>query len=181
MRVERGYDYEDTCTVSRETMPNYDEKIKSFYEEHIHSDEVRICFSMLEGKRGEKGSVSSMVCARADMTHKIRCITPSSFITLVSSLPPPYHYPSLQEIRYCLDGSGYFDVRDGQDRWIRVRVEKNDMIVLPEGIYHRFTLDTKNYIKALRLFKGVPIWTPYNRYERVCVFFFLGEQEVLFV
>ncbi len=41
MRVERGYDYEDTCTVSRETMPNYDEKIKSFYEEHIHSDEVR--------------------------------------------------------------------------------------------------------------------------------------------
>jgi 1,2-dihydroxy-3-keto-5-methylthiopentene dioxygenase len=42
MRVERGYDYEDTCTVSRETMPNYDEKIKSFFEEHIHSDEVYI-------------------------------------------------------------------------------------------------------------------------------------------
>lgn len=43
MRLERGYDYEDTCTVSRETMPNYDEKIKSFFEEHIHSDEVCIC------------------------------------------------------------------------------------------------------------------------------------------
>ena len=39
MRQERGYDYEDTCTVCPEKLPNYEDKIKSFYEEHIHSDE----------------------------------------------------------------------------------------------------------------------------------------------
>jgi 1,2-dihydroxy-3-keto-5-methylthiopentene dioxygenase len=37
------------------------------------------------------------------------------------------------------------------------------MIVLPEGIYHRFTLDEKDFIVAMRLFVGAPVWTPFNR------------------
>ncbi|KXG38491.1 hypothetical protein SORBI_3001G243100 [Sorghum bicolor] len=90
IREARGYSYMDICDVCPEKLPNYEIKIKNFFEEHLHTDE---------------------------------------------------------EIRYCLEGS----------------VKKGGMIVLPAGMYHRFTLDNENYIKAMRLFVGEPVWTPYNR------------------
>ncbi|KAJ5092352.1 Acireductone dioxygenase ARD family [Penicillium alfredii] len=110
---ERGYKNRDQVCVSPETMGAvYEEKVKSFFSEHLHEDE---------------------------------------------------------EIRYILDGEGYFDVRGQQDEWIRIALRKDDMIILPAGIYHRFTTDSKNYVKAMRLFQDEPKWTPLNRDAEVDV------------
>merc|ERR1712071_124923 len=106
LRDDRGYSYSDIITVHPDHLPGYEEKVKAFFEEHIHDAE---------------------------------------------------------EIRYILDGQGFFDVRDLQDRWIRVHIKKGDLMTLPEGIYHRFTTDKTDMIHAMRLFIGVPVWTPFNR------------------
>ena len=86
--TERSYKNRDEIIVSPDKMGHvYEEKVKMFFNEHLHEDE---------------------------------------------------------EIRYILDGNGFFDVRDPKDEWVRIRLEKDDLIILPPGIFHRFTTDNKN-------------------------------------
>ena len=82
------------------------------------------------------------------------------------------HIHSDEEVRYVLEGSGYFDVRAERavagleaGCWVRVATRRGDMIVLPAGIYHRFTLDEEECITANRLFVGEPVWRAMNRGE----------------
>lgn len=73
LATERKYKNRDVIIVSPEKMGDiYEEKVKSFFNEHLHEDE---------------------------------------------------------EIRYIRDGAGFFDVRSEGDEWVRIRLEKDDLIV----------------------------------------------------
>ncbi|GJE95439.1 acireductone dioxygenase [Phanerochaete sordida] len=74
------------------------------------------------------------------------------------------HMHDDEEIRYALRGGAYFDVRElPTDTWIRVHVHGGDLLVLPAGIYHRFSLDDGESVKMMRLFKDEPKWIAHYR------------------
>ncbi|KAA1472861.1 1,2-dihydroxy-3-keto-5-methylthiopentene dioxygenase [Dentipellis sp. KUC8613] len=74
------------------------------------------------------------------------------------------HLHEDDEIRYVVEGGGYYDVREHPtDDWIRVHIGSGDLIAVPKGIYHRFMLDEQDTIAGLRLWRDVPNWTPLAR------------------
>ncbi len=73
------------------------------------------------------------------------------------------HLHTDDEVRFVLDGEGIFDIRSADDRWMRVTVEKGDLIVVPADLHHRFFLTPKQQIRCVRLFKDASGWVPHYR------------------
>jgi 1,2-dihydroxy-3-keto-5-methylthiopentene dioxygenase len=67
------------------------------------------------------------------------------------------------EVRFVLAGEGIFDIRSADDRWMRVKVEAGDLIVVPADLYHRFVLTDRREIRCVRLFKDAAGWVPEYR------------------
>lgn len=73
------------------------------------------------------------------------------------------HLHTDEEIRFVVEGAGIFDLRDREDRWMRVHVAAGDLIIVPANKYHRFALDTQRTITCKRLFQDNSGWTPVPR------------------
>lgn len=75
----------------------------------------------------------------------------------------PEHFHDDDEVRFVLEGEGIFDIRSRGDEWMRVVVERGDLIVVPANRHHRFLLTDSKHIRCVRLFKDTSGWAPHYR------------------
>lgn len=92
-------------------------------------------------------AVDTLASARGYKNRDQVCVSPATMGDVYEEKVKMFfaeHLHEDEEIRYILDGEGYFDVRGQEDEWIRICLNKDDMIILPAGIYHRFTTNEQN-------------------------------------
>jgi methylthioribulose-1-phosphate dehydratase len=126
-------------------------------------EEIGILLWKLDGNRDNK-TLDEICVQRNYKNRDEKEISPNlkSYEEMLKTFATE-HLHADEEIRYVLKGSGYFDVRDKNDTWIRIHVTKGDLIILPEGIYHRYCQDKSEYIQVMRIFQDEPKWIAHNR------------------
>ena len=73
------------------------------------------------------------------------------------------HLHTDDEVRFVLQGSGVFEIRSENDKWMKVIVEPGDFILVPANRFHRFYLTDEKRIQCVRLFKDQSGWAPLYR------------------
>jgi 1,2-dihydroxy-3-keto-5-methylthiopentene dioxygenase len=87
-------------------------------------------------------------------------------LTAILSKFDKEHLHTDDEVRFVLAGSGIFDIRSHDDRWMRVEVFTSDYISVPARRHHRFLVNEDKTIRCVRLFKDAVGWAPIYRSEK---------------
>ena len=73
------------------------------------------------------------------------------------------HLHDDDEVRFVLEVEGIFDIRSRDNRYMRVFVERGDLIIVPKERHHRFLLTETKSIRCVRLFRDASGWVPHYR------------------
>lgn len=85
------------------------------------------------------------------------------------------HIHTEDEVRFIVEGHGLFHIHPETGPVLALEVESGDLISVPAGTLHWFTLCADRRVRAVRLFQNPEGWVPQysesgidSRYEPVC-------------
>lgn len=85
------------------------------------------------------------------------------------------HWHDEDEVRFVIEGHGIFFIHPSDKPVVSIEVEPGDLIRVPAGVHHWFTLCADRRIRAIRLFQSQSGWAPRytgsgadGKYEPIC-------------
>jgi 1,2-dihydroxy-3-keto-5-methylthiopentene dioxygenase len=71
------------------------------------------------------------------------------------------HWHDEDEVRFTIAGRGIFHINPQNGPVVAVTVTPGDLLVVPKGTLHWFTLGPERRIRTIRLFQDAAGWTPH--------------------
>ncbi|MBZ0159288.1 MAG: cupin domain-containing protein [bacterium] len=105
--------------------------------------------SELEQLKAEGGYVSADIVVLWEKTPNVE--------VLLGKFSREHHH-SEDEVRFVVDGHGVFTIRERSGPYFDVMVGPGDLITVPAGTRHWFTLAEDRRIKCIRLFQDPAGW-----------------------
>ncbi len=103
----------------------------------------------LEALKAEGGYVTADIVVLWEKTPDLE--------TLIEKFSREHHH-SEDEVRFVVDGHGIFTIRGRSGRYFDISVGPGDLITVPAGTRHWFTLADDRRIKCIRLFQDPSGW-----------------------
>ncbi|MCZ7627558.1 MAG: acireductone dioxygenase [Candidatus Methylomirabilota bacterium] len=103
----------------------------------------------VESLKAEGGYVAADVVVLSEKTPDLE--------TLLGKFGREHHH-SEDEVRFVVDGHGIFTIRGRRGRYFELTVGPGDLITVPAGTRHWFTLAEDRRIKCIRLFQDPSGW-----------------------
>lgn len=112
--------------------------------------EVLVAFKEeIESLKAEGGYVAADVVVLSEKTPDLE--------TLLGKFSREHHHGE-DEVRFVVDGHGIFTIRGRSGRYIELTVGPGDLITVPAGTRHWFTLAEDRRITCIRLFQDPSGW-----------------------
>lgn len=147
------------------TLPHHYKPERQVPQEHLHTLGVLVWTALKTNDYKKNPFYEQVKNERGYNYEEVVTVAPGRLADYEQSKKDFFkeHLHEHEEIRLILEGGGYEDIRDFQGHWIRIHITQGVLIVLPKGMYHRFTVDHTNYLKAVLLYKETPSRIQFER------------------
>lgn len=142
------------------------EVIYEYWDINKLPDQLKENYQLTEEQKAEviqtfRSEIDAISARRGYVTEDVISLSPETpnLDQLLQNFLAEHHHDD-DEVRFIVSGHGIFAIESLDGRFFDVELEAGDLISVPEGYRHYFTLMEDRRVVAIRIFKTKEGWVP---------------------